>query len=102
MYGMPDVYRDLEFAPFTCDSKPASSLWVSHFGVTGNNFKCFMLDKPSTQGFSGGPVVSFENSKLPICYGVIHGTRQDNTGGKLAIVVHSAYLFELIEYAKNN
>ena len=23
------------------------------------------------------------------------------TGGKLAIVVHSAYLFELIEYAKN-
>lgn len=99
MYGMPDVYTELEFAPFTCDSKPASSLWVAHFDVTGSNFKCFMLDKPSTQGFSGGPVISFETSDNPICYGIIHGTRQDNTGGKLAIVVHSAYLFELLDYA---
>ena len=102
MYGMPDIYTDLEFAPFTCDSKPASSLWISHFDVTGNSFNCFMLDKPSTQGFSGGPVVSFENAENPVCYGIIHGTRQDNTGGKLAIVVHSAYLFELVEYAKKN
>ena len=102
MCGMPDVYTELEFAPFTCDSYPASNLWVSYFDVTGSHFNCFMLDKPSTQGFSGGPVVSFSNSDKPICYGIIHGTRQDNTGGKLAIVVHSAYLFELIEYAKNN
>lgn len=101
MYGMPDIYADLEFAPFTCDSNPASSLWVAGFDVTGSNFKCFMLDKPSTQGFSGGPVISFLNPDAPMCYGIIHGTRQDNTGGKLAIVVHSAYLFELIEYAKN-
>lgn len=101
MYGMPDVYKDLEFAPFTCDSYPASNLWVSGFDVTGNMFKCFMLDKPSTQGFSGGPVISFANPKAPICYGIIHGTRQDNTGGKLAIVVHSAYLFELLGYAKS-
>ena len=101
MYGMPDVYTNLEFAPFTCDSYPASNLWISYFEVTGSPFNCFMLDKPSTQGFSGGPVVSFANSDIPICYGIIHGTRQDNTGGKLAIVVHSAYLFELIEYAKN-
>ena len=102
MYGMPDVYTDLEFAPFTCDSKPASNLWISHFDVTGSSFKCFMLDKPSTQGFSGGPVVSFETAGNPICYGIIHGTRQDNTGGKLAIVVHSAYLFELLEYANKD
>ena len=101
MYGMPDVYTDLEFAPFTCDSNPASNLWVSLFDVTGSLFKCFMLDKPSTQGFSGGPVISFLDPESPICYGLIHGTRQDNTGGKLAIVVHSAYLFELIDYAKN-
>lgn len=101
MFGMPDVYSDLEYAPFTCDSNPASSLWVSYFDVTGNMFKCFMLDKPSTQGFSGGPVISFLGHETPRCYGIIHGTRQDNTGGKLAIVVHSAYLFELIEYAKN-
>lgn len=31
MYGMPDVYREFKFAPFTCDSKPASSLLVAHF-----------------------------------------------------------------------
>ena len=101
MYGVPDVYAELKFAPFTCDSKPASDLWVAYFDMTGSHFKCFMLDKPSTQGFSGGPVIGFENKKI-ICYGLIHGTRQDNTGGKLAIVVHSAHLFELIEYANNN
>lgn len=101
MFGMPDVYSDLEFAPFTCDCNPASNLWVSHFDVTGSMFKCFMLDKPSVQGFSGGPVISFINPNSPVCYGLIHGTRLDNTGGKLAIVVHSAYLFELLEYAKN-
>ena len=101
MFGMPEVYADLEFAPFTCDCNPASNLWVAYFDITGSMFKCFMLDKPSTQGFSGGPVFSFKNPEKPLCYGIIHGTRQDNTGGKLAIVVHSAYLFELIEYAKN-
>ena len=101
MYGMPDVYSDLEFAPFTCDSNPASNLWVSYFDITGTMYKCFMLDKPSLQGFSGGPVVCFDKPDSPRCYGIIHGTRQDNTGGKLAIVVHSAYLYELLEYAKN-
>lgn len=101
MYGMPEVYGDLEYAPFTCDCNPASSMWVSNFDVTGSLFKCFMLDKPSIQGFSGGPVFSFSNHDTPICYGIVHGTRKDNTGGKLAIVVHSAYLFELIDYAKS-
>lgn len=96
-----DADTDLEFAPFTCDCNPASNLWIAHFDVTGSMFKCFMLDKPSTQGFSGGPVISFKSPDTPMCYGLIHGTRQDNTGGKLAIVVHSAYLFELLEYAKN-
>ena len=102
MYGMPDVYTDLKFSPFTCDSKPASDLWVSYFEITGSMFKCFMLDKPSTQGFSGGPVVCLENPEKPIFYGIIHGTRKDDTGGKLAVVVHSAYLFELIQYAQEN
>lgn len=101
MFGIPDIYTDLEFAPFTCDCNPASNLWVAHFDVTGGMFRCFMLDKPSTQGFSGGPVISFRNPDNPVCYGLIHGTRLDNTGGKLAIVVHSAYLFELLDYAKN-
>lgn len=102
MYGMPDVYTDLKFSPFTCDSKPASDLWVSYFEITGSMFKCFMLDKPSTQGFSGGPVVCLENPEKPIFYGIIHGTRKDDTGGKLAVVVHSAYLFELIQYAQES
>lgn len=101
MFGLPDVYIDLKLSPFTCDCKVASDLWISYFDVTGTTFKCFMLDKPSTQGFSGGPVLLFEDDKAK-CYGIIHGTRQDNTGGKLAIVVHSAYLYELISYARNS
>lgn len=102
MYGMPDVFTDLEFAPFTCESKPASGLWKSHFDTTGSDYKCIMLDKPSTQGFSGGPVISFEEPDNPKCFGIIQGTRSDNTGGKLGVIVHSAYLFELLEYFKNN
>lgn len=102
MYGMPDVYIDLEFAPFTCDSRPASNLWVAHFDMTGQDFKCFMLDKPSIQGFSGGPVILNAKDDKPKCYGIVHGTRPDNTGGKLAVVVHSAYLFELINLIESN
>lgn len=99
--GINGDAQRIEQMVFTCDCNPASNLWIAHFDVTGSMFKCFMLDKPSTQGFSGGPVISFKSPDTPMCYGLIHGTRQDNTGGKLAIVVHSAYLFELLEYAKN-
>ena len=99
MFGLPEVYTDLPYAPFTYNCKVASDLWVAHFEKTGERFNCFMLDKPSVQGFSGGPVMEITNDHTK-CFGIIHGTRQDNTGGKLAIVVHSAYLFELIEYTK--
>lgn len=95
MYGMPDVYSDLEFAPFTCDSYPASDLWVAHFDVTGSLFKCFMLDKPSTQGFSGGPVISFAKADAPVCYGIIHGTRQDNTGGIRAMTQRTNFVIPI-------
>lgn len=99
MFGMPDVYTELQFAPFTCDCNPASDSWVAYFDGTGSMFKCFMLDKPSTQGFSGGPVIAIGEDDIK-CYGIIHGTRQDNTGGKLAIVVQSAYLTELLSVMK--
>ena len=39
-------------------------------------------------------MISFSRSESPICYGIIHGTRLDNTGGKLAIVVHSGYTLQ--------
>ena len=92
-YTKPNIYKNGGIGRYNPDG-------TRQFDCCGY-FKCFMLDKPSTQGFSGGPAISFDSNESQICYGIIHGTRQDNTGGKLAIVVHSAYLFELLNYAKS-
>ena len=100
MYGTPDIYLDQKFAPFTCDCNPASDLTVFTYEHTGKNFKCFILDKPSIKGFSGGPVFLLNGDEM-FSYGIVHGNRIDGAGGNLAIVVHSAYLFELIAFAKN-
>lgn len=63
-----------------------------------NNKGCyfFFLDKPSMDGFSGGSVFSlYTKSKMLI--GIVHGTTSDKTGGKLAIITPSFYIWELLE-----
>ena len=61
-------------------------------------------------GFSGGPVFDLPGPRtvegnLVIktslsCYGIIHGTLSDDTGGKLAAVTPSAFILETIAKAE--
>lgn len=65
-----------------------------------------LLENPSTGGYSGGPV--FDLGKIEsgnmimikptgtICYGLIHGTISDDTGGKIAAITPSFYILELL------
>lgn len=67
-----------------------------------------VLDQPSISGFSGSPVfltsgVSSEGSMLmienrkPELIGIVSSTANDNTGGKLALIVPGAYLADVMQ-----
>lgn len=71
----------------------------------------FVLEDPSVQGYSGGPVFQMpwppqEGSGISIggretrIVGVVHGTINDVTGGKLAAVTPAMFLAELIDAAE--
>ena len=68
----------------------------------------FLLQDPSVGGFSGSPVCDFHLPSLysgeitfrsggVICYGLVHGTISDNTGGKFAAIVPSIFIRQLID-----
>ena len=66
-----------------------------------------LLENPSVGGYSGGPV--FDLGKIEsgnivmssgtgtICYGLIHGTISDETGGKIAAMTPSYYIVQLLK-----
>lgn len=65
----------------------------------------FCLENPAMGGYSGGPVFDLGYIKTPvmtqsygdtILFGFIHGTKYDDTGGKLALVTPSYYLKDLL------
>ena len=73
------------------------------------------MDKPSAEGFSGGPVSlaplailtksdsTRKISLLPVfekCVGLVHGTYSDETGGKFAAIVPSKYFFDTFKMVK--
>ena len=68
----------------------------------------FLLEDPSIQGYSGGPVFDislhqFGSAKIrgsgTKLWGLVHGTSADRTGGKLALVVPSYFILETIQKA---
>jgi len=63
-----------------------------------NNKGCsfFFLDKPSMEGCSGGSVFGLSAKSIKLI-GIVHGTASDNTGGKLAIITPSYYIWELLK-----
>jgi hypothetical protein len=88
------------FAPLTRKTRAASGF------LEGATF--FLLEDPSVEGYSGAPVfdlgdVLSSGQRLQMggratgCYGLISHTRGDNTGGKMAGVVPSKFILELIQ-----
>jgi len=105
------------FSPITVESKSASGLLKLNRFDTNTEASFFVLDKPSIGGFSGAPVFLMpwpysDGPRLtlpnvgspaanPKCVGLVHGTKGDNTGGKLAVIVPSYCIVELINQIDN-
>jgi len=85
-----------KFSPISKASRAASSLFRYRRFDKNTESTFLVLEEPSVQGFSGGPVyalsaVEFGGVALGVgrfaCIGLVHGTLLDNTGGKFAAIV---------------
>jgi hypothetical protein len=102
--GFPLGYgTEVTFAPLTKESKAASGL-RSEGGVY-----FFLMQEPGIAGFSGAPFFTsgaprmmFSPTNIAVvfsrttCWGLLSRTDGDSTGGKMARVIHSRHLVELI------
>ena len=93
------------FSPLTFRSYAASSLVTLDRADTKTPSDFFCLENPSCGGYSGCPVLDLgymvvgnmtSTREKTICYGIMHGTISDETGGKLALVTPSYYLDDLL------
>lgn len=93
------------FSPLTYRSHASSAfITLSRFD-THRPCVFFLLENPSVGGYSGCPVFDLgymivgamtTTKDKTRCYGVMHGTVSDETGGKLAAVTPAFYLPELM------
>jgi len=95
---------DAGFSPISRDSKPASGI------MTEGPVSFFYLQQPSVDGYSGAPVFESGDLRLvptspnsaatvsgqPRCWGTITCTDLDSSGGKMARVIPSGYIAEMI------
>lgn len=99
-YGTQD-----KFSPLTKQTHPSSSLLRMDRFDTKTPGTFFLCEDPSIGGFSGGPAFDISIYKMGSVtmagsgtklFGVVHGTVGDNTGGKMAAIVPSHFIFDLI------
>lgn len=98
-----------KISPITRESKAASGLLTLPRADTKRPTEFFVLDSPSAGGFSGGPVFILPSafsqgagivfSAATLFVGLVHGTASDDTGGKFALVVPSAFVTQTLERA---
>lgn len=93
------------FSPLTYRSYASSALITMNRADTGMPCEFFMLENPSMGGYSGCPVFDLgymivgamtTTKEKTVCYGIMHGTVSDATGGKLAAVTPCYYLRDLL------
>jgi hypothetical protein len=98
-----------KISPITRESKAASGLLTLPRADTKKPTEFFVLDSPSVGGFSGAPVFILPSafsqgagivfSAATLFVGLVHGTASDDTGGKFALVVPSAFVTQTLERA---
>ncbi|RJP76531.1 MAG: serine protease [Desulfobacteraceae bacterium] len=97
------------FSPLTLQTSPASGILIIRRFDTKTESEFFIVQDPSTGGFSGAPVFDISRYGMePVAtpdsgtrlYGLVHGTISDDTGGKLGAVVPSHYILETLQLAK--
>ncbi|KAA5825725.1 trypsin-like peptidase domain-containing protein [Algibacter amylolyticus] len=103
-FGYPVIDLDLtHFSSLSFNSKICSGLLTQRRGDNKKKSTFFYLNIPSIQGCSGSGVYysvkrsMFHGGKKTIFLGVMHGTYSDNTGGKLAAITPSYYLFDILK-----
>lgn len=94
------------FSPLTYRTFPSSGLITLARFDNGKPSTFILLENPSTGGYSGGPVfdlgkietgsLEMTSGQGTICYGIIHGTISDETGGKIAAITPSYYVLSLL------
>lgn len=93
------------FSPLTYRSYASSTFLTMNRADTNTLCDFFMLENPSIGGYSGCPVFDLgymvvgsmtTTKEKTVCYGIMHGTVSDTTGGKLAAVTPSHYLRDLL------
>ena len=94
------------FSPLTYRSYASSAFITLNRADTSTPSEFFLLENPSVGGYSGCPVFDLgymivgamtTTKDKTLCYGIMHGTISDNTGGKLAAVTPAFYLNELLK-----
>lgn len=92
------------FSPFTFNSYFSSGLITMRRADTKNQATFQLLEDPSVQGYSGGPVMIgirkvgvTTGPSQTVLVGIVHGTRSDNTGGKLAMITPAYYIWEILK-----
>ncbi|WP_462250676.1 serine protease family protein [Ferruginibacter sp.] len=92
------------FSPLTFNSYFSSGLLTLKRADTKTLSTFQVLENPSVQGYSGGPVfVGVKKDGVVVgpkqtqLAGIVHGTFSDNTGGKIAMITPSYYVLDLIK-----
>ncbi|HRJ31614.1 MAG TPA: trypsin-like peptidase domain-containing protein [Cyclobacteriaceae bacterium] len=92
------------FSPLTFNSFFSSGLLTLRRGDTRTQAVFQLLENPSVQGYSGGPVfIGIEKAGVTVGWnqttivGIVHGTFRDNTGGKLAMITPAYYIHEIVK-----
>lgn len=109
VFGFPlGMGTSQQFAPLTKQTYCASDIVRLKRADIPVLTDFFLLEDPSVEGYSGGPVLDISVYKLGAMqttgggtklYGLIHGTQSDSTGGKLALVVPAHFIIETLSKA---
>lgn len=103
--GFPVVdFIGNHFSPLTFKSSFSSGLVSMKRADTKTISDFQLLENPSVQGYSGGPVL-IGLIKGGVMYGpdrtwlvgIVHGTFFDNTGGKLAMITPAYYILDILK-----
>lgn len=99
------------FSPLSLQTLPASGILTLPGFDNGKKATFFILQNPAMGGYSGAPVIDVSLYQFGAVsttgggtrlFGLVHGTLSDDTGGKLAAVVPSAFIIEAIQQAQQN
>ena len=102
--GFPMIDLEMEhFSPLIFTGYLASGLITQLRFDTKTKCNFFYLNNPSIEGCSGSGVyfsvkkAFYMGGKKTLMIGIVHGTKGDSTGGKLAAITPSYYIFDLFK-----